>query len=238
MQLPPCKQTAQPGHLYIVATPIGNLGDLSPRAASILNTCDLIACEDTRVTQNLLHFLNIKKPLLSYHNANEKSQTHPLIQKLQANQSIALVSDAGTPTLSDPGFLIVRECRKLQIPVTPIPGPSSLLAALSASGLPTNNILFIGFLPPKSAARIRFFKENQNSPHTLALFESSHRIQKFIDDLLATLGPNRTIAIARELTKLHETFLVGPISQIYQQFTTNSQKGEFVILIAPENFQL
>lgn len=238
MQLPEPRQKAQPGHLYIVATPIGNLEDISLRAANILDSCDLVACEDTRVTRNLLKHFDIKKPTLSYRDENESSQSPLLIQELQNGKSIALVSDAGTPTLSDPGFRIVRECRKLQIPVVPIPGPSALLAALCASGLPSNDFRFVGFLPPKSAARKRFFQEHKDSPTTLALYESSHRIQKFIDDLIETLGPERVLCIAREITKLHETFLVGPISEIYTNFTTRSQKGEFVILIAPHNFQL
>lgn len=238
MQLPQCKQKAEPGHLYIVATPIGNLGDISTRAAAILDSCDLIACEDTRVTHGLLHYLDIKKPTLSYRDANEKHQADFLLTQLQEGKSIALVSDAGTPTLSDPGFRIVRECRKNNIPVVPIPGPSALLAAVCASGLPSNDLRFVGFLPPKSAARKRFFEENKDSISTLALYESSHRIQKFIDELIEIHGGQRVICIAREITKLHETFLVGPISSIYEQFRTHSQKGEFVVLIAPKDFQL
>lgn len=238
MQLPECKQTAQPGHLYIVATPIGNLGDLTLRAASILNSCDLIACEDTRVTHGLLHYLGIKKPTLSYRDANEKSQAESLIGQLKEGKSVALVSDAGTPTLSDPGFRVVRESRKLGISVVPIPGASALLAAISASGLPSNDFRFVGFLPPKSAARKRFFTDNKDSKSTLALYESSHRIQKFIDELIEVLGRERVVCIAREITKLHETFLVGCISEVYEQFQTRSQKGEFVVLIAPQDFQL
>lgn len=238
MQLPESKQKAEPGHLYIVATPIGNLGDITARAAGILNTCDLIACEDTRVTHGLLHYLSIKKPTLSYRDANEKSQAEFLVLQLQEGKSIALVSDAGTPTLSDPGFRIVRECRKLNVPVVPIPGASALLAAISASGIPSNDFRFLGFLPPKSAARKRFFEDNKNSKSTLALYESSHRIQKFIDELIEVLGDQRVVCIAREITKLHETFLVGPISEIYEQFQIRSQKGEFVVLIAPSDFQL
>ncbi len=238
MQLPECKQTAEPGHLYIVATPIGNLGDITIRAASILNSCDLIACEDTRVTHGLLHYLGIKKPTISYRDANEKSQTEFLLSQLKEGKSIALVSDAGTPTISDPGFRVVRECRKLGLTVTPIPGASALLAAISASGLPSNDFRFVGFLPPKSAARKRFFIDNKDSESTLALYESSHRIQKFIDELIEVLGGQRVVCIAREITKLHETFLVGRIAEIYEPFQTRSQKGEFVVLIAPQDFQL
>lgn len=238
MQLPECKQKAEPGHLYIVATPIGNLGDITVRAATILDTCDLIACEDTRVTHGLMKYLGIRKPTLSYRDSNEKAQTEFLVRELQEGKSVALVSDAGTPTLSDPGFRIVRECRKFQLPVVPVPGASALLAALSASGLPTNDFRFVGFLPPKSAARKRFFEENKDSQGTLVLYESPHRIQKFVDELIEVLGGNRVVCIAREITKLHETFLVGAVSEIYEAFKTRSQKGEFVVLIAPKDFEL
>lgn len=227
-----------PGHLYVVGTPIGNLGDLSQRTILTLKTVDLIACEDTRVTKKLLTKLDITRPTLSYREENEKLQTPALLKELQAGKSIALVSDAGTPTLSDPGFRIVRACRLAAIPVVPIPGPSAFLSALCASGLPTNSFLFIGFLPPKTAARIRFFEKYQDFEYTLILYESCHRIDKFLDDLLKTLGPGRTICLAREITKRHETFLVGSAQSVYDQLQNSSKKGEFVVLIAPKDFAL
>lgn len=238
MHLTECKQKAQAGHLYIVSTPIGNLSDITIRAVSILDSCDLIACEDTRVTATLLHYLGIQKPTLSYRDANEIQQAAFLIDQLLDNKSIALVSDAGTPTLSDPGFRVIRECRKRGIAVVPIPGASALLSALCASGLPTNDFRFFGFLTPKSAARKRFLEEHKESPFTTILYESSHRIEKFMDEMLEMLQPNRVICLAREITKLHETFLVGEIATIHQSFQKQSHKGEFVIIIAPKDFQL
>jgi len=232
------KQKAQAGYLYIVSTPIGNLSDITLRAVSILDSCDLIACEDTRVTATLLHYLGIQKPTISYRDANEKQQADYLIDQLLQGKSVALVSDAGTPTLSDPGFRVIRECRKIGIPVVPIPGASALLAALSASGLPTNDFRFFGFLTPKSAARKRFLEEHKDSSFTIILYESSHRIEKFMDEMLEILEQNRVICIAREITKLHETFLVGEIPIIHQAFQKQSHKGEFVIIIAPKDFQL
>lgn len=238
MHLSECKQKAEAGHLYIVSTPIGNLSDITVRAAHILNSCDLIACEDTRVTGGLLHYLGISKPTLSYRDANEKQQAEYLVDQLKEGKSIALVSDAGTPTLSDPGFRVIRECRKLGIPVVPIPGASALLAALSVSGLPTNDFRFFGFLPPKSAARKRFFEEHRESLYSVIVYESSHRIDKFMDEILEVLGKNRVICLAREITKLHETFLVGAIGEIYSSFQKQSHKGEFVVIIAPTDFEL
>lgn len=238
VQIPECKQKAEAGHLYIVATPIGNLSDITIRAISILDSCDLIACEDTRVSRGLLQHFGIDKPTISYRDANEREQTQFLLDELQKGKSIALVSDAGTPTLSDPGFRIVRACRKFEIPVVPIPGASALLAALCASGLPTNDFRFFGFLTPKSAARKRFLEEHKTVSYTLILYESSHRIEKFMDEMLELLEPSRIIALAREITKLHETFLVGEITHVHQTFQKQSHKGEFVILIAPNDFQI
>lgn len=238
MELPDCQQNAEAGHLYVVATPIGNLSDITIRAISILRSCDLIACEDTRVTGRLIHYLGINKPMISYRDANEKQQAHYLIEQLKEGKSVALVSDAGTPTLSDPGFRIIRECRKLGLSVVPVPGPSALLAALSASGLPTNDFRFFGFLAPKSAARRRFFQEHQDASYTIVIYESSHRIEKFMEEILEVLGGNRVICLAREMTKLHETFLVGTLDEVQKQFKLHSHKGEFVIIIAPADFEL
>jgi 16S rRNA (cytidine1402-2'-O)-methyltransferase len=230
--------TPQPGHLYVVATPIGNLADLTDRARAILSAVDLVACEDTRTTGGLLTRLGFRKELVAYHEHNEVEMAERLADQLAAGKSIAVVSDAGTPALSDPGFRVVRACRRRGLPVVPVPGPSALLAVLSASGLPTNGFLYVGFLPPKSAARIGFFEKHRNFPYTLALYESCHRIDKAVDEILATLGPTRVICVAKEVTKLHEAFFVGPVSEIQARLAKASLKGEFVLLIAPSDFVL
>jgi 16S rRNA (cytidine1402-2'-O)-methyltransferase len=230
--------TPQPGHLYVVATPIGNLADLTDRARAILGTVDLIACEDTRTTGALLNRLGLHKELVAYHEHNETAAAERLSAQLAAGKSVAVVSDAGTPGLSDPGFRLVRACRRRNLPVIPVPGPSALIAVLSASGLPTNGFLFVGFLPPKSAARIAFFEKHRDFDYTLALYESCHRIDKAIDELVATLGPDRTVCVAKEVTKLHETFFVGRAGEVQARLAKASLKGEFVLLIAPKDFEL
>ena len=231
--------TAEPGHLYVVATPIGNLNDLSDRARIILGSCDLIVCEDTRTCGRLLAHLEIDTPdLLSYHERNEKQRAPLIAERIASGKAVALVADAGTPTLSDPGFRLVRECRRRGLPVTPIPGASAVLAALCASGLPTHGFLFVGFLPPKKSARQRFFEKYQDFEYTLVLYESCHRIQKFMEDCVAVLGPNRMVCIAREITKRHETFHVGTSAAVKEQLKTACLKGEFVVLIADKDFQL
>ena len=230
--------TAQPGHLYVVATPIGNLGDLSDRAKAILANVDLVACEDTRTTGALLTRLGLHRELIAYHDHNEQEAAARLTSQLAAGKSIALVSDAGTPAISDPGFRIVRACRRSGLPVIPVPGACAVAAVLSAAGLPTNGFLFAGFLPPKSAARIAFLSKYRDFDYTLALYESCHRIDKFADEIVATLGDTRAIAIAKEVTKLHETFLVGPAGEVRERLAKTSLKGEFVVLIAPATFEL
>ena len=227
-----------PGHLYVVATPIGNLADVTERARAILSAVDLIACEDTRTTGAMLMRFGFRKDLVAYHEYNEIEMAGQLADELAAGKSIALVSDAGTPALSDPGFRVVRECRRRNLPVVPVPGPSALTAVLSASGLPTNGFLYVGFLPPKSAARIAFFEKHRDFSFTLALYESCHRIDKAVDEIVATLGPIRVICVAKEVTKLHETFLVGPSADVQSRLAKTSLKGEFVLLIAPSDFAL
>lgn len=224
--------------LYLVATPIGNLGDFSFRALDVLKRADLIACEDTRTSGKLLKHYEINKPLVSYHEHNELHQATVLADKIEAGTSIALITDAGTPALSDPGFRIVRECRKRKITVSPIPGPSAALAALSVSGLPSDAFNYIGFLPAKSAARRRFFEEIKDSSRTQIVFESNHRILKFLNDFHEVLGPDRVLCVARELTKLHETIFTGPASKVIELVHQRSQKGEFVVVIAPSTFEL
>lgn len=228
----------QPGHLYVVATPIGNLTDLSERARAILGAVDLVACEDTRTTGLFLHRLGLSRPLSAYHEHNESEAAEGLADLLAAGRSVALVSDAGTPTLSDPGFRLVRACRRRGLPVVPVPGPSAVVAALSASGLPTNGFLYAGFLPPKSSARIAFFEAHRDFRYTIALYESGHRISKAVDEVASVLGPSRVLCVAKEITKLHETFIVGPAAQAAQRLAQTSLKGEFVLLIAPAEFVL
>lgn len=230
--------TAQPGHLYVVATPIGNLADLTERARAILGSVDLVACEDTRTTGGLLARLGLHKSLVAYHEHNETEAAEKLAADLAAGKSIAVVSDAGTPALSDPGFRIVRACRRRGLPVIPVPGASALTAVLSASGLPTNGFLFVGFLPPKSAARISFFERYRDFDYTLALYESCHRIDKAVDEIVATLGPARVICVAKEVTKLHESFFIGGAAEVQARLAKASLKGEFVLLIAPKDFEL
>lgn len=229
-------ETAQPGTLYLVATPIGNLRDISLRALDILRSVDEIFCEDTRTSRCLLRHYEISRPIFSYHDHNEISQTENLIRRLQAGRSLALISDAGTPTISDPGYRIVHRCRQVGLPVVPIPGPSAVVTALSASGLPTNGFLFVGFLPPRPAARKKFFQQYLNFPYTLICYESCHRVEKFVADAKDVFSGRRTIALVKEMTKRHETFLMGSIDAVSEALKTLAIRGEFVILVAPGDF--
>lgn len=228
----------QPGHLYVVATPIGNLADLTERARALLASVDLVACEDTRTTGAMLTRLGLHRELTAYHDHNEIEVADRLAESIAAGKSVAVVSDAGTPGLSDPGFRIVRACRRRGLPVVPVPGASALTAVLSAAGLPTNGFLFVGFLPPKSAARIAFLNKYRDFDYTLALYESCHRIDKFAAEIVEVLGPGRVICVAKEVTKLHETFHIGLAGDVQVKLATASLKGEFVVLIAPNDFTL
>ncbi|HET7537701.1 MAG TPA: 16S rRNA (cytidine(1402)-2'-O)-methyltransferase, partial [Candidatus Didemnitutus sp.] len=223
---------------YVVATPIGNLADLTDRARAILGAVDVVACEDTRTTGAMLTRIGLQKELTAYHEHNETEVAEKLADLIASGKSVAVVSDAGTPGLSDPGFRVVRACRRRDLPVVPVPGPSALTAVLSAAGLPTNGFLFVGFLPAKSAARIAFLQKYQDFDFTLALYESCHRIDKFAGEIAATLGAERVVCIAKEVTKLHETFFVGPASDVAARLAKASLKGEFVVLIAPRDFVL
>jgi 16S rRNA (cytidine1402-2'-O)-methyltransferase len=229
---------AQPGHLYVVPTPIGNLSDLTARAQAILGSVDLVACEDTRTTGGLLMRLGIRRELVSYHEHNEAEAAERLADLIGAGKSVALASDAGTPGLSDPGFRVVRACRRRTLPVVPLPGPVAFACVLSASGLPTNGVLFAGFLAPKTSARTAFYDRYRDFEYTVALYESCHRILKAVDDIVATLGPERVICVAKEVTKVHETFWVGPSGAVRDRLQTASLKGEFTLLIAPADFTL
>lgn len=228
------------GVLTLVAVPIGNLKDCSANALEALRNARCIACEDTRVTRKLLDKtgIELKGTLLSYREKNERSLALQLADRLTAGEDILLVADAGTPTISDPGFRLVRECRRRGLRVTTAPGANAAITALSISGLPSDRFFYAGFLPPKSAARKRFFKTHFHSDHTIVLYESCHRIDKLLDDLMETLGPDRCICVARELTKIHETVHTGPAGDVRDRILQESRKGEFVVMIAKSGFIL
>jgi 16S rRNA (cytidine1402-2'-O)-methyltransferase len=220
------------GRLLVVATPIGNLDDLSPRARAAFEAADLVACEDTRHTGRLLAHLGIRKPLVSLHEHNERQRLPRLLADLQEGKVIAMASDAGTPLLSDPGFLLVREAAALGMRIEPVPGPSAALAALVASGLPPYPFTFAGFAPPKTGKRRAFYKEWADLGHTLVVFESPHRILASLEDAFAELG-DRPAAVARELTKLHEEILRAPLSGLLAELKGRpGVKGELVLVIA------
>jgi 16S rRNA (cytidine1402-2'-O)-methyltransferase len=229
---------AQPGHLYVVATPIGNLSDLTARAGAILGSVDLVACEDTRTTGMLLERLGIRRELAAYHEHNELEAAERLADAVASGKSVALATDAGTPGLSDPGFRLVRACRRRALPVVPVPGPAAFTAVLCASGLPTNGFLFAGFLPPKASARLAFYGKHRDFGYTIALYESCHRIAKAMDDIVSALGPERVVCVAKEVTKLHESFWVGPAAEVRERLAKASQRGEFTLLIAPADYRL
>ncbi len=222
------------GTLYIVATPIGNLEDITLRALRVLREADLIACEDTRHTRKLLSHYNISKPVISYHEHNERQRSEELIAKLEAGANIALVSDAGTPLVSDPGFTVVSNAIARGIHVVPIPGPSALAAALTASGLPCDEFMFIGFLPSKQSARRAKLAKLAGIKATLIFYEAPHRVKTTIADVLEALG-DRPAVLARELTKIHEEFLRGSLSEIAGALAERPARGEYVLLIGPES---
>jgi len=230
--------TPQPGSLYVVATPIGNLADLTERARSLLEKVSFVACEDTRVSGGMLSKLGIKNRLVSYHDKNERSMAISIADRLSKGESVALISDAGTPAISDPGFRLTRECHTRSIPVIPVPGPCAATTILSASGLPSDGFLFVGFLPPKSAARKRFLESHIDFPYTIILYESCHRIDKLMAEMLEILGPDRCVCIGRELTKRFESITTGAMGDVSESFKTSSKKGEFAVVIAPEKFKL
>jgi 16S rRNA (cytidine1402-2'-O)-methyltransferase len=219
------------GTLYLVATPVGNLEDITLRALRILKEVDLIACEDTRHTARLLTRHGIKTPRKSYHKFNEKSRARHLIQMLHEGKSIALVSDSGTPLVSDPGHELVASCRREGIPVIPIPGPSAAIAALIGSGLPVDSFFFAGFLPARKSLRRRRLQELANMPATLILFEAPHRLLGSLEDMIAILGA-RTACIARELTKIHEEFLHGTLAELHAILQARPKiQGEITVII-------
>ncbi|RPH36743.1 16S rRNA (cytidine(1402)-2'-O)-methyltransferase [bacterium] len=223
-------ETIQPGALYIVSTPIGNLGDITQRAVDILGAVDLIAAEDTRKTGFLLEHLCIAKPLISYFSYNERRRVPELIAKLKAGTSVAVVTDAGTPGISDPAFSVIREAVAEGIRVIPVPGASALLAALVASGLPMDRFVFEGFLPVKKGRRTRF-EELKKEPRTFVLYESPHRVVRTLEEILAHCG-DRRVAVAREVTKKFEEVLRGSVSIVLEQVKRKAARGEYVIVVA------
>ena len=218
-----------PGILYLVSTPIGNLEDITYRAVNTLLSVDLIAAEDTRKTKILLDRYNIHKPMVSYYNFNERQRAPELIGKLLAGQSIAVVSDAGTPGISDPAFFLVRAAIEQSIPVVPIPGPSAFIAALVVSGLPTESFVFEGFLPQKKGRKTKF-ESLQNESRTIIIYESPHRIVKTLMDISTYLG-NRNVVVARELTKKFEEVVRGPVQDVLKAISSKPPKGEYVVVI-------
>lgn len=223
----------QPATLYVVATPIGHLSDITLRAIDVLNHVDLICCEDTRHSRRLMNEIDCKTPLLSLHEHNERDRAKEILDKLGQGQSIGLVSDAGTPLISDPGYVLVSELVAGGFNVVPVPGASAVITALSASGLPTDHFSFEGFLPNKTLARQKKFSEFLKTSRTIVFYESSHRIEQSLTDLVASLGENRPVVLARELTKTFETYLRGTAEQVLTQVTadSNQRKGEFVLMV-------
>ncbi|MYF99436.1 16S rRNA (cytidine(1402)-2'-O)-methyltransferase [Candidatus Poribacteria bacterium] len=218
------------GTLYLVSTPIGNLEDITLRALRTLNEVELIAAEDTRKTRGLLTHYEIKTPLTSYFEGNQQKKTESLITRLKSGESIALVSDAGTPTISDPGYPLLQACIAEAVPIVPIPGASAILAAATVSGLPLHNFTFEGFLSPKSGKRKRQLTLLANEERTLILFESPHRLCRFLEDALEVMG-EREVVITRELTKRFEEIFRGNISQALEKFRSTKPRGEFTIVI-------
>lgn len=223
---------AASGCLYLVGTPIGNLEDITLRALRVLKEADQIACEDTRHTQKLLTHYEIHKPLVSYHEHNEMTRAPELIVALEQGAKIALVSDAGMPLISDPGYRLVALCLRHRIPVVPIPGPSALLASLAASGLPNEEFLFAGFLPARSGERRRALERLRIEDRTIIFYEAPHRIEETIGDVREILG-DRPACLAREVTKLHEEFRRGRLSELAASLEERPARGEITLLIGP-----
>ena len=219
-----------PGTLYLVATPIGNLEDLTYRARRILAEVDLIACEDTRHTRHLLTHYGITTPTVSFHEHNEAARTSELLQRLQRGEDVALVSDAGTPAVSDPGYPLVREAAAAGISVVSVPGPSAVMAALTVSGLPPDRFVFLGFLPRRSGERRRALEAAAALPWTLVLFEAPHRITAVLEDIEAVLG-DRRVALARELTKKFEEVFRGTVADALGHLRAHAPRGEFTIVV-------
>ena len=222
------------GRLFIVATPIGNLDDITFRAVEILKSIDIILAEDTRHSKKLLKHLNIEKPIRAFHEHNEREKTKVIISEIRSGKSIALISDAGTPLISDPGYFLVAQAKKEGLKVVPIPGPTALITALSASGLASDSFTFLGFLPSKQTARVKLLKSLVGRTETSIFYESPKRILATLTDMHSIYGDSREVCLAKELTKVFETIQTGSIPNLIDYLTIdqNHQKGEFVILIS------
>ena len=222
------------GILFIVATPIGNLDDITFRAVEVLKSVDIVFAEDTRHSKKLLLHLDISKPIRAFHDHNEREKTKAIIGEIRSGKSIALISDAGTPLISDPGYFLVAQAKKECLRVVPIPGPSALITALSASGLASDRFTFLGFLPSKKTARVKLLKSLINRTETSIFYESPKRILATLTDMHRIFGDNREVCLAKELTKVFETIQTDSIPNLIKYLTTdqNNQKGEFVILIS------
>lgn len=221
------------GTLFIVATPIGNLGDLTPRALEVLRSAAAICAEDTRRSGQLLAHFGISTPLVALHEHNEDALAQRVVDRLLAGESLALVSDAGTPLVSDPGFRLVRAARAAGVRVSPVPGPSALVTALSVAGLPSDRFVFEGFLPAKAGARRARLDALAGEPRTVLFYESAHRIEDMLADCIVAFGADRPAVVARELTKLFETVLDGTLAELHARVAAdaNQRKGEFVLLV-------
>jgi len=222
------------GTLYLVATPIGNLEDITLRAIRILKEADLIAAEDTRHSRKLCAHFGITTPLTSFFEHNEKVKGERILDVLRSGKNVALISDAGTPAIADPGFILVRRCREEGIPVAAVPGPSAAIAALSISGLPTDRFAFEGYLPSRSKGRRDVFRKVSAEERTAIFYEAPHRLMASLTDLVAELGPGREIAVVRELTKIHEELLRGRAEEVLAEISGREKvRGEIVLLVAP-----
>jgi len=224
------RQLRSAGTLYLVATPIGNLADITHRALDVLNKVALIACEDTRHTRKLLQHYGIGTRTISYHEHNEQDRARQLVELLREGKDVAIVSDAGTPAISDPGFRLVRAAIESEVTIVPVPGPSALISALTAAGLPTDEFYFAGFLPPRSNARRTKLSELKSIPATLIFYEAPHRLAETLKDAYETLGERKAV-VARELTKLHEEIRRGRLSELAVHYSNEEPRGEIVLLI-------
>lgn len=219
------------GKLYIVPTPVGNLGDMAPRAIAILKSCDLVLCEDTRTSGILLKHFDITTPTASHHKFNEHTSVEPVVNRLKGGENIALISDAGTPGISDPGFMLVRECRRNDIEVETLPGPTALIPALVNSGLPCDRFVFEGFLPQKKGRATRI-SEIAEETRTTIFYESPLRLVKTLQQLAQACGNDREASVSREISKLHDSTIAGTLQQLIEHFTMNIPRGEIVIVLS------
>lgn len=219
------------GKLYIVPTPVGNLGDMTPRAIATLKSCDLVLCEDTRTSGVLLKHFDITTPTASHHKFNEHTSVEPVVNRLKGGENIALISDAGTPGISDPGFMLVRECRRNDIEVETLPGPTALIPALVNSGLPCDRFVFEGFLPQKKGRATRI-AEIAEETRTIIFYESPLRLVKTLQQLAQACGNDREASVSREISKLHDSTIAGTLQQLIEHFTMNIPRGEIVIVLS------